>query len=219
MDLGEHLLKGLDRPERIYQLVVDGLGETFAPLRSVTELAREAEASRFPTGTVTFLVTDLVGSVTMLRALGAARYGAVLERYDEIVQDAVTAHDGQAFEMVGDSFIAVFGRARDALLAAIDASDVLAATEWPEASQARRPHRSAHRRGGALEVGLRRARPRSRALASATPRRRPGARVRTTTRGSSTASISRSVELRALPVRARSRTSTARRPARGNAAL
>jgi len=133
-DLGEHLLKGLDRPERIYQILADGLGATFEPLRSVTELAREAEASRFPTGTVTFLVTDLVGSVSMLRALGAARYGEMLERYDEIVQDAVTAHDGQAFEMVGDSFIAVFGRARDALLAAIAARDVLDATEWPDAT-------------------------------------------------------------------------------------
>ena len=97
----------------------------------MTELAREAEASRFPTGTVTFLVTDLVGSVSMLRTLGAAQYGEVLERYDEIVQDAVTAHGGQAFEMVGDSFIAVFGRARDALLAAIAARDVLDAAEWP----------------------------------------------------------------------------------------
>ena len=133
-DLGEHLLKGLDRPERIYQLVADGLGETFAPLRSVTELAREAEGARFPTGTVTFLVTDLVGSVSMLRVLGAAQYGSMLERYDEIVQDAVTAHDGHAFEMVGDSFIAVFGRARDALLAAIAARDALEATEWPEAA-------------------------------------------------------------------------------------
>jgi len=133
-DLGEHLLKGLDRPERLYQLVADGLGETFAPLRSVTELAREAEGARFPTGTVTFLVTDLVGSVSMLRVLGAAQYGSMLERYDEIVQDAVTAHDGHAFEMVGDSFIAVFGRARDALLAAIAARDALEATEWPEAA-------------------------------------------------------------------------------------
>ena len=112
--------------------MADGLGETFAPLRSVTELAREAEGARFPTGTVTFLVTDLVGSVSMLRVLGAAQYGSMLERYDEIVQDAVTAHDGHAFEMVGDSFIAVFGRARDALLAAIAARDVLEATEWPE---------------------------------------------------------------------------------------
>jgi hypothetical protein len=58
-DLGEHLLKDLERPERVHQVVAAGLDEQFPPLKSVTELARKAEASALPTGTVTFLVTDV----------------------------------------------------------------------------------------------------------------------------------------------------------------
>ena len=131
-DLGEHVLKGLDRPERVYQLVADGLDDEFPPLRSVTALAQAIEASRFPTGTVTFLVTDMVGSVAMLRTLGIEGYSSTLERYERIVRDAVAAHDGHAFEIVGDSFISVFARARDALFAAVDARDAFTGTDWVE---------------------------------------------------------------------------------------
>src|SRR6266542_272980 len=58
-DLGEHLLKDLERPERIYQVVAPGLDERFEPLGSVTELAHKAETAELPTGTVTFMVTDV----------------------------------------------------------------------------------------------------------------------------------------------------------------
>ena len=129
-DLGEHVLKDLVRPERIYQLVSPGLREAFPPLRSVSELARTAEA--LPTGTVTFFVTDIVGSVALLRSLGIERYGSVLERYEEVVQAAVRNHDGRGFEIVGDSFIGAFSRARDAVLAAVEGMAALDAADWPE---------------------------------------------------------------------------------------
>lgn len=129
-DLGEHVLKGLDRPERIYQLVADGLDQEFPPLRSVTGLAQAMDGSRFPTGTVTFLVTDVAGSVAMLRTVGLERYGATLERFESIVREAVAAHDGHTFEMVGDSSISVFGRARDALFAAVDAAEAFDRADW-----------------------------------------------------------------------------------------
>jgi class 3 adenylate cyclase len=129
-DLGEHVLKDLVRPERIYQLVSPGLREEFPPLRSVSELARTAE--QLPTGTVTFFVTDIVGSVMLLRSLGIERYGVVLECYEEVVQNAVRDHDGQAFEIVGDSFIGAFSRARDGVVAAVEAMEGLDAVEWPE---------------------------------------------------------------------------------------
>jgi class 3 adenylate cyclase len=129
-DLGEHVLKDLDRPERIYQLASPGLRETFPPLRSVSELARSSDL--FPTGTVTFFVTDVVGSVALLRSLGVERYSIMLERYEEIVHRAVRGHGGHTFEMVGDSFVGVFARARDAVLAGVSAKAELDASEWPE---------------------------------------------------------------------------------------
>jgi len=84
-DLGEHRLKDLDRPERIYQLVADGLPQDFAPLKSVSELARTTEAA-MPSGTVTFLVTDIVGSMKLLRKIGAERYALVLDAYEETLR-------------------------------------------------------------------------------------------------------------------------------------
>ena len=129
-DLGEHVLKDLLRPERIYQLVSPGLGEEFPPLRSMSELARTA--GPLPTGTVTFFVTDIVGSVMLMRSLGMERYALVLERYEEVVQRAVRRHDGQAFEIVGDSFIGAFSRARDGVVAAVEAMAELEVVDWPE---------------------------------------------------------------------------------------
>jgi class 3 adenylate cyclase len=81
---------------------------------------------------VTFFVTDIVGSVALLRLLGMARYSIVLERYDQVVQSAVRAHGGQAFEIVGDSFIGVVARARDAVLSTVAAMATLEASEWPD---------------------------------------------------------------------------------------
>ena len=61
-DLGEHQLKDLDRSERIYQLVAGGLPADFPPLQVADgDRPRSAEAA-LPSGTVTFLVTDIVGS-------------------------------------------------------------------------------------------------------------------------------------------------------------
>lgn len=130
-DLGEHLLKDLDRPERIYQLVVPGLRGEFPPLRSVSELTRAAEVDGLPTGTVTFFVTDVVGSVALLRSVGLEQYSAVLDQYEKIVRSSVAVYRGDGFEMVGDSFVAVFRRARDAVLAAVAARAELDSTEWP----------------------------------------------------------------------------------------
>lgn len=129
-DLGEHVLKDLVRPERIYQLVSPGLRETFPPLRSMSEVARNVD--RLPTGTVTFFVTDIVGSVALMRSIGWERYSIVLEQYEDAVQSAVQGHGGSAFEIVGDSFIGAFSRARDAVVAAVAAMTALASCAWPE---------------------------------------------------------------------------------------
>jgi class 3 adenylate cyclase len=66
----------------------------------------------------------------MLRSWGVERYGSTLERYEMIVRGAVDAHGGHAFEMVGDSFISVFGRARVALFAAVEARDAFRRADW-----------------------------------------------------------------------------------------
>ncbi len=71
-----------------------------------------------PTGTVTFLFTDIEGSTRLLHELGSERYGAELELHRERVRRAVAAHDGVEVGTEGDAFFVVFARASDALAAA-----------------------------------------------------------------------------------------------------
>ncbi len=134
-DLGEHQLKDLDRSERIYQLVAPGLAIDFPPLRSLTEIGRSAEVA-LPSGTVTFLVTDIAGSTKLIREAGSETAGLVLEEYERILRDATEQAGGHVLEVAGDSLIAAFVRGRDALATAASAMAAFATTDWPEA---RRP--------------------------------------------------------------------------------
>jgi class 3 adenylate cyclase len=132
-DLGEHLLKDLERPERVYQLVAPGLDEDFPALGSVTEIARRAAAARLPRGTLTFLNVDIAGYSKTVRVLGVARVGAWLDTFDSIVNATIDKHDGHVLELSGDFALAVFARAGEAVAAAVE---LVAATEggdWPEA--------------------------------------------------------------------------------------
>ena len=126
-DLGEHLLKDLERPERIYQVVADGLAEEFPPLKTVTEAARRSE---IPTGTVTFLATDMVGLSAVL-AKGSEFSGAVLDEHDRILHKEFSKL-GYVVDVMGDSFLVAFGRPLDAVRAAIDAQQALGSGDWPE---------------------------------------------------------------------------------------
>jgi class 3 adenylate cyclase len=130
-DLGEHLLKDLERPERIYQVVAAGLEERFQPVRSITELAHKAEAAQLPTGTVTFLVTDVAGYSETVLALGAERMGPWLDRYDGVLTAVVEEHRGKILELVGDSAVGVFARPGDAVAAAVRLGQAVEAADWP----------------------------------------------------------------------------------------
>ena len=85
-----------------------------------------------PTGTVTFLFTDIEGSTTRWEQHREAMQAA-LARHDAILRQAIEAHGGQVFKTVGDAFYAVFATAPDALQAAITAQQTLQAEPWPEA--------------------------------------------------------------------------------------
>ena len=130
-DLGEHWLKDLDRPERVYQVVADGLDERFPPLTSVTELARKAEATELPTGTVTFVVTDVAHYSEIVLELGASAMGPWLDRYDAVLTAVVEEHRGKILEFVGDSAAAVFARPGDAVAAAVRLNEALEVADWP----------------------------------------------------------------------------------------
>jgi predicted ATPase len=68
-----------------------------------------------PSGTVTFLFTDLEGSTRLLSELGAAAYGEALAEHRGLVRSAVASHHGVEVDTQGDAFFVVFTRAADAL--------------------------------------------------------------------------------------------------------
>ena len=72
-----------------------------------------------PTGTVTFLFTDIEGS-TRLWEHEAPAMQAALARHDEILRRAIEEHGGYVFKTVGDAFCAAFPTAPDALEAALE---------------------------------------------------------------------------------------------------
>src|SRR5689334_12491768 len=89
-------------------------------------------SSSLPSGTVTFLFTDIEGSTRLLHALGGASYHEALTRHQEILRDAARAAGGREIDTQGDSFFFAFSRATHAALAAVNAQRELAAQTWPD---------------------------------------------------------------------------------------
>jgi len=83
-----------------------------------------------PTGTVTFLFTDIEGSTRLLQRLGD-RYADVLATHHRLLRTAIQEAQGQVLDTQGDAMFAAFPRARDALLAAIAAQRAVQAHPWP----------------------------------------------------------------------------------------
>jgi Adenylate and Guanylate cyclase catalytic domain/AAA ATPase domain len=79
-----------------------------------------------PTGTVTFIFTDIEGSTRLLNELGD-RYAGVLAEHRRIVREAFERHGGVEVDTQGDAFFVAFPRASDALAAAADAQAELEA--------------------------------------------------------------------------------------------
>ena len=86
--------------------------------------------SRLPTGTVTFLFTDVEGSTRMAQAAGDA-WPALLSEHDRLLRDAIRGNAGTVVKTEGDGFFAVFPSARDAVTAAAAAQRALADHDWP----------------------------------------------------------------------------------------
>ena len=88
--------------------------------------------SERPTGTVTFLFTDIEGSTTRWEHHPEAMRAA-LARHDAILRQIISAHGGFVFKMVGDAVYAAFAVAADGVTAAVAGQRAVAAEEWGEA--------------------------------------------------------------------------------------
>ncbi len=90
--------------------------------------------SPVPTGTVSFLFTDIEGSTRLVQELGDD-YGELLETHRQVLREAFEPHGGLEIDTQGDAFFFAFRRARDAVAAAVAAQRALAPIDWPRGAR------------------------------------------------------------------------------------
>jgi len=88
--------------------------------------------SSYPSGTVTFLFTDIEGS-TKLAQNHPDAWENLRRRHHTILQSAMEVHKGYVFQIIGDGFCVAFYTASDGLRAAVDVQLKLKHEEWGEA--------------------------------------------------------------------------------------
>jgi class 3 adenylate cyclase len=86
---------------------------------------------QLPSGTVTFVFSDVEGSTSLLKQLGDAGYAEVLATHRRLVREIFAAHDGHEIDTQGDAFFYSFTRARAAVAAAVAIQRAHAREPWP----------------------------------------------------------------------------------------
>ena len=133
-------------------MVADTLGSV-VPGRMLAAMSEGV----LPTGTVTFLFSDMEGSTRLVQDLGPAVFTEVLERHNAVLREAFGRHGATERGTQGDSFLVMFPEAPAAVAAAADAQRALAGADWPVATGVRVRmglHTGVARLGGDDYVGL-----------------------------------------------------------------
>jgi class 3 adenylate cyclase len=85
-----------------------------------------------PSGTVTFLFSDIEGSTTLLKRLGDAGYAELLATHRRLMRETFAGYGGQEIDTQGDAFFYSFSRAREGVAAAVAVQQAHAGEEWPD---------------------------------------------------------------------------------------
>ena len=89
-----------------------------------------------PSGTITFLFTDIEGSTRLLELMGN-QYAVALSEHHEIMRAAIQKWNGREVDTQGDSFFVTFSRALDAVQCAVSAQQALTSHGWPQGESLR----------------------------------------------------------------------------------
>ena len=90
-----------------------------------------------PTGTVTFLFSDIEGSTMLLKRLGDAAYAELLATHRQLMRETFAGFGGQEIDTQGDAFFYSFPRARDGVAAAVEVQRAHAKAGWPKEADVR----------------------------------------------------------------------------------
>jgi len=89
-----------------------------------------------PTGTVTFLFSDVEGSTELLRTLRDG-YADVMADHERLLRSAFEGAGGHEINTQGDSFFVAFRKPKDAVGAALEVQRAIGSHEWPEGAEMR----------------------------------------------------------------------------------
>jgi class 3 adenylate cyclase len=84
-----------------------------------------------PSGTVTFVFSDIEGSTALLKELGDAAYADLLKTHRRLVRETFAQYNGQEIDTQGDAFFYSFPRAREAVGAAVAVQRAHQKETWP----------------------------------------------------------------------------------------
>ena len=112
----------------LYKKILKGEVKPFHIEKQVEKISSK---HNLPTGTVTFLFTDIEGSTQLWEQAPEAMKTAHA-RHENIIREVVAAHGGYTYKMIGDAFQIAFATAPEALTAALDAQRALHAEPWAE---------------------------------------------------------------------------------------
>jgi predicted ATPase/class 3 adenylate cyclase len=113
-------------------LIAKGKQNAKARLESILFHLYTDRMASLPSGTVTFLFTDIEGSTRLMQEY-PDDMPALLARHHEILHQSMQSHNGYVFQIVGDAFCAAFHSASDALNAALHAQRLLYNEPWSHA--------------------------------------------------------------------------------------
>lgn len=128
----ERARKRLLKAAKKYGIVPIGFiaGQLRSEKERAQEEARAFDVDSMPAGFVTFLMTDIEGSTSLLHGLGD-QYAVVLNEVRDVIRAAVSKAGGHEVDAHADEFFAAFERAADAIEAAAAMQRALADRVWP----------------------------------------------------------------------------------------
>jgi class 3 adenylate cyclase len=128
LDLGEHRLKDIEGPERIYQVAADDLPSGFPALRTIDQQVQLS-------GTVTVVVAEGRRVLRLMRELPSEVMGRLLRDYRLLLRDVLEGHGGHEIEVAADTAVASFPTAREAAVAAVAAQHAVQQHRWPHGGE------------------------------------------------------------------------------------
>jgi class 3 adenylate cyclase len=114
-DLGAHRLKGLPRPERIFQLNIPDLLADFPPLQSLDTRGRARLGLTPRRALTTVLFVDMAAATELVVALGDRRWLKLRAQYTALVRQELARHGGEEKDLVADQLFAIFDAAAAAI--------------------------------------------------------------------------------------------------------